>query len=298
MEYPSASNVVTLVVARSRVPRTGEVHDAAWPWQMKRDKSAAQGPHDLDAIDSLGPGYRPARLAWDLDQEASPNRCLPRVDVRPVSRPIDPDNTPPMRSATDGDRAEGPAHRRPLARKPSVPSQRAKQRPRRSVRSWLTLVAGGLVFAVSFAVALRVTKPPRPPTAAMTMLAGATISDLRGLMAAVKAAGLKGTPDIKGGIDEIIRRDNDHVTLKGWAAQIADSDAPLAVMVFVDGRNMLTTETNGSRPEITAALGLSETASANISFEGDLACGRRQQFILVAVSRSGVYGHFGSKVCP
>ncbi len=177
-------------------------------------------------------------------------------------------------------------------------SKRAKSLRRRSPRFWLTLVTGGLVFAVSFAVVIRATKPVPPPTAAMTMLTGATIADLRGLMAAVKAAGLKGTPDIKGGIDEIIRRDNDHVRLKGWAAQVADSDAPLAVMVFVDGRNTLTTQTDGSRPEIAAALGLSGAASANVSFEGILRCGRGQKFIVVAVARSGVYGHFGSNVCP
>ena len=266
---------------------------------MKRDNSAARGPQDLDAIDSLGREYRPSRLSWDLDEGPSAGRYLAAVNIRPVNGPIDLDDPPPMRSAIECGGAEMKRpRRRPPSTKPGPPSRPAKPRPRRSARSWLTLVAGGLVFAVSFAIVMRVTKPARPPTAAMTMLAGATVADLRGLMAAVKAAGLKGTPDIKGGIDEISRRNDGHVTLKGWATEISGGDSPLAVMIFVDGRNTLTTQTNGGRPEITAALGLSDAAAANVSFEGDLACSRGQKLIVVAVAQSDVYGHFGSRLCP
>lgn len=130
------------------------------------------------------------------------------------------------------------------------------------------------------------------------MLAGATITDLGRLMAAVKAAGLKGTPDVKGGIDEITRLDDDHVTLKGWAAEISGSGSPLAVMVFVDGRNTLTMETDGRRPDIAETLGLSDAASANMAFQGKLTCSRGHKLIVVAVARSDLYGHFGTRTCP
>jgi hypothetical protein len=161
----------------------------------------------------------------------------------------------------------------------------------------LAWIAGGLIFATSFVTALRFSEPPRTPTPAMMTLAGATIPDLRRLMAAVKAAGLRGTPDVKGAIEEITRLDIDHVRLKGWAADISGS-APLAVMVFVDGRNTLTMDTVGRRPEIADELGLSGAASADISFQANLVCSRGQKLIVVAVAPRDVYGHFGARLCP
>ncbi len=159
-------------------------------------------------------------------------------------------------------------------------------------------MAGALAFGISFVAALLATKPTSPPTPAMSMLAAATISDLGRLMAAVKAAGLKGTPDVKGGIDEIKRLDNDRVALQGWAADVSDAQSALAVMVFVDGRHQLTMAPSGRRPEVAAALGLSDEAFANVAFESTPACGRGQKLIVVAVARRGVYGHFGTRRCP
>jgi hypothetical protein len=145
---------------------------------------------------------------------------------------------------------------------------------------------------------MRLTKPDRPLTAAMTMLAGSTVSDLGSLMTAVKAAGLKGTPDVRGAIDEITRLHNDQVSLKGWAAEVAGGPSPLTVMVFVEGKNKLTMETDGRRPDVTDALGLSGNAAADVAFEGNVTCSRGQKLIVVAITRSDVYGQFGSRLCP
>lgn len=117
-------------------------------------------------------------------------------------------------------------------------------------------------------------------------------------MAAVKAAGLKGTPDVKGAIDKITRVDGDQIMLKGWAAEIGGSNGPLTVLAFVDGHNSLMVETRGGRQDIANALGLSETASADISFEGRLKCSKGQKLIVVAIARNDVYGQFGSRTCP
>jgi hypothetical protein len=255
---------------------------------------ARRPAYDLDTIDSLGREYCPSKLAWDLGDRAP----VPSRYIRPVNGPVDLDDLPPILSGADRAKPQHPIRRRPPGKDRYLRSIRSNSKPLRSARPWLTCVAGTLAFAISFVVALRVTKPPRPPTAAMTMLAGSTISNLGSLMAAVKNAGLRGTPDIKGGIDEITRRDKDHVTLKGWAAEISDSDSPLAVMVFVDGRKQVTLETNGRRPDVTAALGLSEAASANVSFQGDLTCSRGQKLIVIAVAQSDAYGHFGTRLCP
>jgi len=209
-----------------------------------------------------------------------------------LDRPIDLDALPAKAPGTERSAPRRTDHRR------APPPRRSDLSPRRSSRSWLTWVVGGLVFGISFVIALLATRPARPPTPAMTMLASSTIPDLGRLMAAVKAAGLKGTPDVKGGIDEITRLDNDRVMLRGWAADVSDRYSPLAVMVFVDGRYQLTMETDGRRPEIAAALGLSDAASANVAFEGAPTCARGQRLIVVAVAQSGVYGHFGTRRCP
>ena len=252
--------------------------------------------HDLDTRDSLGREYRPSKLAWDIDDRAP----LPRHNIRAVNGPIDLDDPPPMASSAHAGRTEPQheAHRPRPGKARRLQTNRSGSDPRRPARAWLIWTVGGLVFSISFVISMLMTKPARPPTAAMAMLAGSTISDLTGLMAAVKNAGLRGTPDIKGGIDALTRRDNDQVTMKGWAAEISGSGSPLAVMVFVDGRNKLTIETSGGRPDITAALGLSDAASANISFQGNLTCSRGQKLIVVAVAQSGVYGHFGTRLCP
>src|ERR1019366_10419109 len=113
-------------------PGSVRVHGAARSWQMKRDNSAARGPQDLDAIDSLGREYRPSRLSWDLDEGPSAGRYLAAVNIRPVNGPIDLDDPPPMRSAIECGGAEMKRpRRRPPSTKPGPPSRPAKPRPRR-----------------------------------------------------------------------------------------------------------------------------------------------------------------------
>jgi hypothetical protein len=218
---------------------------------------------------------------------------LPGRYIRAINGPIDLAD-PPITTGTLADRID---LRRP-GRMPAPQSNRPISPQPKSARPRLVWVIGAPIFAISFVAALRLTEPPRTPTPAMMTLAGATIPDLRRLMAAVKAAGLRGTPDVKGAIDEITRLDTDRVTLKGWAADISGKGAPLAVMAFVDGRNTLTTDTTGGRPEIASELGLSSAASANIAFQANLVCSRGQRLIVVVVAPRDVYGHFGTRLCP
>jgi hypothetical protein len=142
------------------------------------------------------------------------------------------------------------------------------------------------------------TKPARPPTAAMRTLATSPISDLKTLMGAVKVAGLKGSPDVKGAIEELTRIDNDRATLKGWAVDVGNSRESLTVMAFVDGRNILTMEANGRRDEAIKAAGLTADDAANVAFAGHLQCRRGEKLIVVAVAQNNDYGHFGSRLCP
>jgi hypothetical protein len=142
------------------------------------------------------------------------------------------------------------------------------------------------------------TRPVRPVNPGIAVLTSSVISDAKTLMSAVKAAGFKGATNVRGSIDEIRRLDSDRVTVKGWAVETTNANAPLTVMMFVDGRHRLTTETSGPHAGAIQAVGLPNAASAtNVSFEGSLACGRGQKLIVVALADSNAYGYFGSRFC-
>jgi len=145
---------------------------------------------------------------------------------------------------------------------------------------------------------MRLTGPVKPANPGVAVLTSSVVSDAKTLMSAVKSAGFKGTTNVRGSIDEIRRLDNDRVTVKGWAVETSNANAPLTVMMFVDGRHKLTTETNGPHAGAIQAVGLPDAASAtNVSFEGSLACRRGQKLIVVALADSNAYGYFGSRFC-
>ncbi len=151
---------------------------------------------------------------------------------------------------------------------------------------------------LSFGITLQLTKP-RPPSAAATALAHALVSDSRTLIAAIKAAGLKGSQNVKGAIDKIAALGDDRVSVTGWVGEVGNGGAPLDVLVFVDGENRLTMQTEGRHADVTSALGLSDAATArNVSFQGSLACAHGRKLIVVAVAENGDYGYFRPRVCP
>jgi hypothetical protein len=170
--------------------------------------------------------------------------------------------------------------------------------PRRG-RSWPTWIAGALALLLSFLVTLWLTKPAKPPSPAVKSMTRSLVSDWRTLITAIKAAGLKGSPNVKGAIDEIARLDDGRVSIAGWAGEVGNGGAPLDVLVFVDGENGLTTRTEGRNAGATGGLGLSDAATAqNVSFHGTVACGRGQKLMVVAIAGSGSYGYFNPQVCP
>ena len=102
-------------------------------------------------------------------------------------------------------------------------------------RRWLTLAACGLSLAISFFTTLYLIEP-LPTTAAVVALMQAPISSTQSLLTAIKAAGLRGSPNVKGMIDEVKRLNDSQVAISGWAAEIGDSGTPLTVLAFVDGK--------------------------------------------------------------
>jgi hypothetical protein len=162
----------------------------------------------------------------------------------------------------------------------------------------LIYLAGGLSLVLSFLLTLQFTKPSSSPGAGLATLASSAVHDSRSLMAAVKAAGLRGSPKVKGDIDEIKRLDADRVSLKGWAAEIGHGGTPLSVVAFAEGHGTTPIETQGTHANLTPALGLSDAGADNVSFQGSLTCRRGEKLIVVAVTQDNNYGYFGSRVCP
>jgi hypothetical protein len=176
------------------------------------------------------------------------------------------------------------------ARTPSSP-------PR--TRSWAAWIVGALALVLSFLITLWLTRPEKPPSPAVKSMTQSGVSDWRTLIAAVKAAGLKGSSNVKGAIDEIARRDDGRVTVVGWAGEVGNGGAPLEILVFVDGESALTMRTEGRHAGVTGGLGLADAATAqDVSFRGTVACGRGQKLIVVAIAESGSYGYFSPRACP
>lgn len=189
---------------------------------------------------------------------------------------------------------DAPAWPRP-GRRPSV-NVYAK-RPSKLSNRWLVWPAGLLAGAFVALFVLWATEPAPPPRA-ISVMTNSTVSDPASLMAAVQTAGLHGTPDVVGAIDELRRVDDGQVTLTGWVADKATGGAPLTVMVFTDGRNVLTAPTRGARADISRRFGLGERAAANIAFRGNVRCSRGHRLMVIAITPWNTYGHFGSRICP
>jgi hypothetical protein len=132
----------------------------------------------------------------------------------------------------------------------------------------------------------------------MAILTNATVSNGASLMAAVQNAGLRGTLDVKGEIEEIRRLDSDRVTIKGWATDKTASGAALTIVAFAGGRHVLTTATKGTRAGLAKMLGLAEASQTEMSFQGEFACRAGEKVIVIAVTAGAGYSQFRSLDCP
>jgi len=163
---------------------------------------------------------------------------------------------------------------------------------------WLRLLACGLSLAISVFTTLLLTEP-QPTTAAVVALMQAQISSTHSLLTAIKAAGLRGSPNVKGTIDAVKRLNDSQVAISGWAAEIGNSSAPLTVLAFVDGKVAFAMRTSGRHPDVVSVLGASDAPeAANVSFQGTAPCGHSQKLIVIAVTDGNSYGHFGARDCP
>jgi hypothetical protein len=164
--------------------------------------------------------------------------------------------------------------------------------------TWMTWTIGGCAAVLGFVAVLWLTGPVTPPnTPAIMILTNAAISDASSLMEAVQTAGLRGTPDVKGAVDEI-KRLEERVIIKGWVTDAATSGSVLTIVAFAGGNHVLTTVTNGARADIAKMLGLADASAANMSFQGAFSCRAGEKIIVVAVTPRAAYSQFRSLVCP
>jgi hypothetical protein len=178
-------------------------------------------------------------------------------------------------------------------------SRKGTQRSNGRVRRYITWAIGGCVAALSFVAVLWLTGPATaPPAREMAILTNAPVSNGASLMAAVQNAGLRGTLDVKGEIEEIRRLDNDRVTIKGWATDKTGSGAALTIVAFASGRHVLTTATKGTGAGLAKMLGLAEASQTEMSFQGEFACRAGEKVIVIAVTAGTGYSQFRSLDCP
>src|SRR5262249_49441484 len=152
-----------------------------------------------------------------------------------------------------------PTERRPGAgitgatlKKPQRPGKDAA-RSRSRIWQWITGTIGGCAVALGFVGTLWLTGRT-PPAPAISILTNAVVSDAASLMAAVQTARLRGTPDVKGSIEEITRLDKGRVSIKGWVTDTTGSGSALTVIAFAGGNHVLTTGTKGAHAALPTLL--------------------------------------------
>ncbi len=187
-----------------------------------------------------------------------------------------------------------PDRARPPINMPSRRS-RATSAPAHLTGPALTWIAAAVAAPLAFAIAMWLTKPrPAPWVAAFV---NATVSDPTSLMTAVQTAGLRGTPDVRGAIEEIRRLDSERVTIRGWTTDATSPGSPLTVVAFAGSAHRLT-PANDTITDIAHLVGLSGGDSAITSFHGTLACTRGEKLVVVALTYDRRYSQFRSLVCP
>ena len=229
-------------------------------------------------------------------QKREPHVQIGRESLQSSYRPR-PTPSHPAKLAETEMRAAGGSARVTLKKAPRQRKNTASSNSR--IQRWITWTIGGCAAVLGFIGVLWLTGPATaPPNPAIMILTNAAVSDATSLMAAVQTAGLRGTPDVKGAVEEIKRLDNDRVTIKGWVTDTSASGSVLTVVAFAGGNHVLTTVTIGARVDIAKMLGLADASAANMSFQGAFACRAGEKIVVVAVTSGAAYSQFRSLTCP
>jgi hypothetical protein len=160
----------------------------------------------------------------------------------------------------------------------------------------------GLLLAVllaSFFGTLWLTGGSVPPESrsAAEQLASYSISHRSDLIEAAVASGLHTSSAMKGNIDVMTRVNDREVTIQGWLADPVGDTASIAI-IFVDGKHVATTHTQGERPDVTKALGLASDAKQNVALTVTFECRAGARPLIVGLGSDNQYVAVASPPCP
>lgn len=194
---------------------------------------------------------------------------------------------------------------RPVDKPPETALRDTRRRKKKALnqafpfRPGLKWTIGGTITLVAFSVAMWLTSPVTPQLApAITILTNATVVDATSLMAAVQSAGLRGSTDVKGAIEEIRRLDGEHISIKGWAMDLTAPNSSVTVIAYAGGTHVMTVMTSGPRTDIAKVYGLSEAVAGKLSFQAAFGCKLGERLIVLAATSDRAYSQFRSLVCP
>jgi hypothetical protein len=158
------------------------------------------------------------------------------------------------------------------------------------------------VFFGSLFITLWLTEPEVPITmdnrSDAERLAVYPISDSSDLAKSAQNANLILSRRLSGYVDAIRRIDEQQVGLSGWAADRQGDSTPLEVLIFVAGRLVATTHTNGERPDVTAAVHLGFGARSNVALTANFTCRTGDQPVIVVLGKEKQYVPLPSAPCP
>jgi hypothetical protein len=118
-------------------------------------------------------------------------------------------------------------------------------------------------------------------------------TDEASLATAAKAAGYQPSKDLGGHVDTVARIGPGRVRANGWAADLAGDGSPIALNVFINGREVAAFRTKGPRPDITAGINANPNASPdaakNTLFVSELSCASGDMLFVVATTAKKSY---------
>lgn len=129
-------------------------------------------------------------------------------------------------------------------------------------------------------------------------LKAALIYDEPSLHRAADNIRLETSPDLKGVLDVLERLPDGQIRLAGWVVDTRGDGTPVRILAFAKGKPILEAETNGERPDVTAAFQLSPSSARNVKFELKAICNPRDALVIAAANNKNTYLPLKATICP
>ncbi len=172
----------------------------------------------------------------------------------------------------------------------------------------MTIIAGIGVFVGSYfatnAILDFASQPSEAPPAGnnqgdgIEALKTALIYDERSLQNAALAAKLRSSESLRGVIDGVQRMPDGRVVAAGWAVDTRGNGAPVTILAFAKGKQVLEGETAGERPDVTAALHLPPHLARNTKIDLTVPCNSGEALVIAFATRTNAYAPGKVSTCP